>query len=75
MEKQNVTDAETTPEFADARVLSDMSGVDRELLQKVSTFFRTHVLKVDLSEEARGGGGVGGGGGGGGGSKNKIKRK
>jgi hypothetical protein len=74
MEKQNVSDVEATPEFADARVLSDLSGIDRELMQKVSTFFRTHVLKVDLSE-ARGGGGVGGGGGGGIGGKNKIKRK
>lgn len=70
MEKQNVSDVEATPEFADARVLSDLSGVDRELMQKISTFFRTHVLKVDLSE-ARGQGGLGGGGGGIG-NKNKL---
>lgn len=73
MEKQNASDVEKTPEFADARVLSDLSGVDRQLMEKIGSFLRTHVLKVDLSE-SRGGGG-GGGGGGGFGNKNKIKRE
>lgn len=69
MEKQNETDVEKTPEFADARVLNDLSGVDRQLMEKISTFLRTHVLKVDLSE------GRGGSSGGGGlGNKNKLKR-
>lgn len=80
MEKQNETDVEKTPEFADARVLDDLTGVDRQLMERINTFLRTHVLKVDLSEEQRGGGGGGGGGGFGGnkggiGGKNKIKRK
>lgn len=82
MEKQNASDVEKTPEFADARVLNDLTGVDRQLMQGINTFLRTHVLKVDLSEEQRGGGGgLGGGGGGFGGNKggiggkNKIKRK
>lgn len=77
MEKQNETDVEKTPEFADARVLNDLSGIDRQLMEQINTFLRTHVLKVDLSEE-RGGGGFGGGnkgGLGGGGNKNKLKRK
>lgn len=84
MEKQNASDVEKTPEFADARVLDDLTGVDRQLMERINTFLRTHVLKVDLSEEQRGGGGLGGGGIGGGGGfgnkgglggKNKIKRK
>lgn len=79
MEKQNETDVEKTPEFADARVLNDLTGVDRELMQRINTFLRTHVLKVDLSEEGRGDGGFGGNkggaGGGGIGGKNKLKRK
>lgn len=84
MEKQNASDTEKTPEFADARVLDDLTGVDRQLMEGVSKFLRTHVLKVDFSEEQRGGGGLGGGGIGGGGGfgnkggiggKNKIKRK
>lgn len=78
MEKQNETDVEKTPEFADARVLNDLNGVDRELMQRINTFLRTHVLKVDLSE-GRGDGGFGGNkgglGGGGIGSKNKLKRE
>ncbi|XP_055299203.1 uncharacterized protein LOC129566877 isoform X2 [Sitodiplosis mosellana] len=78
MEKQNETDVEKTPEFADARVLNDLTGIDRQLMEKISTFLRTHVLKVDLSEE-RGGGGFGGSkgglGGGGIGNKNKLKPK
>lgn len=73
MEKQNATDVEKTPEFADGRVLNDLTGIDRQLMDRINTFLRTHVLKVDLSEE-RGGGGIGGGGGGGG-SKNKLKRE
>lgn len=79
MEKQNTTDVEKTPEFADARVLNDLTGVDRQLMQGINSFLRTHVLKVDLSEEQRGGGGGGGGGFGGNkggiGGKNKLKRK
>lgn len=82
MEKQNASDVEKTPEFADARVLNDLTGVDRQLMEGINTFLRTHVLKVDLSEEEqRGGGGIGGGGGGFGGNKggiggkNKLKRK
>lgn len=78
MEKQNETDIENTPEFADARVLNDLTGVDRQLMERISTFLRTHVLKVDLSEGRGGGGGFGGGnkgGGGGGGNKNKYKRR
>lgn len=74
MERSNVTEAENTPDFADARVLNDLSGVDRELMSKINTFLRTHMLKVDLSE-GRGGGGGGGGSKGGIGGKNKIKRK
>ncbi|XP_031624031.1 uncharacterized protein LOC116341228 isoform X3 [Contarinia nasturtii] len=74
MEKQNETDVEKTPEFADARVLSDLSGVDRQLMEQINKFLRTHVLKVDLSEE-RGGGGFGGNKGGAGGGKNKLKLK
>ncbi|XP_031624030.1 uncharacterized protein LOC116341228 isoform X2 [Contarinia nasturtii] len=74
MEKQNETDVEKTPEFADARVLSDLSGVDRQLMEQINKFLRTHVLKVDLSEE-RGGGGFGGNKGGAGGGKNKLKPK
>lgn len=69
MEKQNETDIEKTPEFADARVLNDLTGIDRQLMSRINTFLRTHVLKVDLSE-ARGGGGGGGGGG-----KKKLKRE
>lgn len=75
MEKQNATDIEKTPEFADARVLNDLTGVDRQLMEQINTFLRTHVLKVDLSEEQRGGGGGGGGFGGNKGGKNKLKRK
>lgn len=78
MEKQNASDVEKTPEFADARVLNDLTGVDRQLMEGINTFLRTHVLKVDLSEEEqRGGGGGGGFGGnkGGIGGKNKLKRK
>lgn len=78
MERQNDTDIEKTPEFADARALNGLTGIDRELMQRINTFLRTHVLKVDLSEGRGGGGGIGGGGGGGGGGigggKNKIKR-
>lgn len=73
MEKSNATEIENTPDFADARVLGDLSGTDRELMSKINTFLRTHMLKVDLSE-GRGGGGIGGSKGGVGG-KNKIKRK
>lgn len=79
MEKQNATDVEKTPEFADGRVLNDLSGIDRQLMERISTFLRSHVLKVDLSEERGGGGGFGGSkggiGGGGGGGKNKLKRE
>lgn len=88
MEKQNETDIEKTPEFADARVLNDLTGVDRQLMERINTFLRTHVLKVDLSENEQrgGGGGLGGGGfggnkgglgggGGGIGGKNKLKRE
>lgn len=75
MEKQNETEVEKTPEFADARALDGLTGVDRQLMQKISTFMRTHVLKVDLAE-GRGDGGFGGNKGGGGfGNKNKLKRK
>lgn len=76
MERSNDTEIEKTPDFADARVLSGLSGVDRELMSKINTFLRTHMLKVDLSEGRGGGGGLGGNKGGvGGGGKNKIKRK
>lgn len=74
MERSNATEVDNTPDFADARVLNDLSGVDRELMSKINTFLHTHMLKVDLSE-GRGGGSKGGLGGGGGGGKNKIKRK
>lgn len=73
MEKQNETEAEKTPEFADGRVLNDLNGVDRQIMEQINRFLRTHVLKVDLSEE-RGGGGLGGNKGGLGG-KNKLKRE
>lgn len=76
MERSNDTEIEKSGDFADARVLNGLSGVDRELMDKINSFLRTHVLKVDLSE-GRGGGGGGGGGGskGGIGGKNKIKRE
>lgn len=68
MEKQNQTDIEKTPDFADARSMSDFTGIDRELMERINTFFKTHVLKVNLNEaRGGGGGGLGGGHGGGGG--------
>lgn len=73
MDKQNDTDIANTPEFADARVLNDLNGIDRQLMEHVNTFLKTHVLKVDLSEAREGGsGGHSGGGGGGGGKKCKL---
>lgn len=72
MEKTSTPDVESAPAF-DGRMLDGLSGVDRELLERISTFLRSHVLKVDLSE-GRGGGGIGGNKGGIGG-KNKIKRE
>lgn len=77
MEKTSTPDAESAPAF-DGRVLDGLNGVDRELMERINTFLRTHVLKVDLSEGRGGGGGLGGGGGGskgGIGGKNKIKRE
>lgn len=77
MEKQNQTDTENAADFADARVLNDLTGIDRQLMERINTFLRTHVLKVDFSEgRGGGGGGLGGNkGGAGGGGKNKYKRR
>ncbi|XP_059617713.1 uncharacterized protein LOC132262457 [Phlebotomus argentipes] len=70
--KQNET--EQTPSIAEGRFLNGLNGIDRALVQKLDKFFRSHTLKVDLSEARQGGhGGLGGGhghghlGGGGGG--------
>lgn len=74
MEKTSTPDAESAPAF-DGRVLDGLNGVDRELMERINSFLRTHVLKVDLSESRGGGGGIGGGNKGGVGGKNKIKRE
>ncbi|XP_055682239.1 uncharacterized protein LOC129789445 [Lutzomyia longipalpis] len=82
--KQNET--EQTPSIAEGRFLSGLNGIDRALVQKFDKFFRTHSLKVDLSEARQRGEGIGGhghghfggghgGGGGGGGIANKIATK
>lgn len=54
MVKQNENDVDSTPILSDARTLSSFSGIDRELIQKVDRFLRTHVLKVDMADEGRG---------------------
>lgn len=78
--KQNET--EQTPSIAEGRFLSGLNGIDRALVQKLDKFFRTHTLKVDLSEARQKEGGIGGGhghfghghgGGGGGGGGGGIK--
>lgn len=74
MEKTSTPDVESAPAF-DGRVLDGLNGVDRELMERINSFLRTHVLKVDLSEGRGGGGGGGGGSKGGIGGKNKIKRE
>jgi Protein of unknown function (DUF1676) len=66
--KQNETlkENETIPGISDARTLSTLSGVDKQLVQRLDRFLRTHTLKLDMSDKAlaegRGkDGGLGGG--------------
>lgn len=50
LEKQNNTNVENTPSITTARALNELSGIDRQLMQKLDTFLRTHVVKMDMSE-------------------------
>lgn len=51
LEKQNDTAAiEATPSLTSARGLSDLTGIDRQLMQKLDYFLRSHVVKMDMSE-------------------------
>lgn len=51
LERQNDTTAiEATPSLTSARALSDLTGVDRQLMQKLDYFLRSHVVKMDMSE-------------------------
>ncbi|XP_063697532.1 uncharacterized protein LOC134828482 [Culicoides brevitarsis] len=53
--KQNVSSDEVIEGFNDPRTLSDFSGIDRALIQKFGDLFKTHFVRVDMSE-ARGSG-------------------
>lgn len=51
LERQNDTSAfEATPSLTSARALNDLTGIDRQLMQKLDHFLRSHVVKMDMSE-------------------------
>lgn len=50
LEKQNGSSLDSTPSIVTGKALDGFAGIDRALLQKLDTFLRTHVLKVDMSE-------------------------
>lgn len=51
LERQNDTTAiEATPSLTTARGLSDLTGIDKQLMQKLDNFLRSHVVKMDMSE-------------------------
>lgn len=49
-DKQNSSSKESMLDSADLRALSDLSALDRALLQKIDKFLQTHVLTVDMNE-------------------------
>ena len=51
--KQENVVIDDKPILSDARTLSELSVVDRALLQNMDKFLKTHTIKVDLNE-ARG---------------------
>lgn len=65
--KQNTTDDidNSAPALYEPRMISSFSMIDKSLIQKLDTFFKTHTLKIDLSEPQGSGARQGGGGGGG----------
>lgn len=50
LEKQNASSIESTPSITSSRALSDLTGIDRQLMQKLDKFLRSHVVKMDMSE-------------------------
>lgn len=51
--KQNETNVEDSPSIVEGRFLSGLTGLDKDLIQNLDRFFKTHTLKVDIGE-ARG---------------------
>lgn len=47
--KQNET-AEDTPSIVEGRLLNGLTGVDKALANSLDRFFRTHSLKLEMSE-------------------------
>lgn len=47
--KQNVT-AEDAPSIVEGRLLNGLTGVDKALANSLDRFFKTHSLKLDMSE-------------------------
>lgn len=48
--KQNETGAEDAPSIVEGRFLNGLSGVDKALANSLDRFFKTHSLKLDMSE-------------------------
>lgn len=48
--KQNVTDAEDAPSIVEGRFLNGLTGVDKALANSLDRFFKTHTLKLDMTE-------------------------
>ena len=51
--KQNETTPEDIPGLTDARTLTGISGIDKELVQKLGHLLKTHFVRVEM-DEARG---------------------
>lgn len=53
MKKEKLEEEDEKPILSDARTLSELSETDRDIVQKVDKFLRTHTVRLDMSE-ARG---------------------
>lgn len=50
LEKQNSSEVENTPSLTTGKSFDGLTGIDRVLMEKLDTFLRTHVVKMDMSE-------------------------
>lgn len=50
MVKQNETTDEDIPGLTDPRTLNDLSAIDRALIKGFGQLFKTHFVRVDMSE-------------------------
>lgn len=48
--KQNETNAEDAPSIVEGRLLNGLMGVDKALVNSLERFFKTHSLRLDMSE-------------------------